>query len=70
MSTRVARTARLLAKLARTTVGAGLLLSGLSAVALAQDRLPTPEIDAGSAASALAVLSGSVMLLRDWLRAK
>jgi len=49
-------------------VGAGLLLSGLSSVALAF--VDTPEIDAGSAASALALISGGVMLLRDWFRAK
>jgi hypothetical protein len=56
--------------MARTTVGAGLLLSGLGAVVLAQNTAPTPEIDAGSAASALAVVSGAVMLARDWFRAK
>ena len=70
MNRRVARTARILAKMARTTVGAGLLLSGLGAVVLAQNTAPTPEIDAGSAASALAVVSGAVMLARDWFRAK
>ena len=61
--------ARLVARLGRTTVGAGLLLTGLSSVALALVA-DTPEIDAGSAASALALISGGVMLLRDWFRAK
>ena len=70
MVTRTAGMIRTLARVGRTTVGAGLLLSGLSAVALAQERLPTPEIDAGSAVSALALLTGSVMLLRDRFRAK
>ena len=59
---------RMLAMAGRTTVGAGLLLTGIGSVAFA---IPgTPEIDAGSAASAMALLTGGVMLLRDWLRAK
>ena len=64
----VTRLVRIATKVGRTTVGAGLLLSGLSSVALAF--VDTPEIDAGSAASALALVSGGVMLLRDWFRAK
>jgi hypothetical protein len=66
MVTRIVRTAT---QLGRTTVGAGLLLTGMSSVALAFVA-DTPEIDAGSAASALALVSGGVMLLRDWFRAK
>ena len=60
---------KLLACVTRATLGAGLLLSGLGAVALATPP-PTPEIDAGSAAGAVALLSGGVMLLKDWLRTK
>jgi len=62
-------TVRMLAMVGRTTVGAGLLLTGIGSLAFG---VPpgTPEIDAGSAASAMALLTGGVMLLRDWLRAK
>ena len=70
MTTRTSRMAQLLARAGRTTVGAALLLTGLGSIALAQNTAPTPEIDAGSAVSALALLSGSIMLLRDKLRAK
>jgi len=61
-------TVRMLAMVGRTTVGAGLLLTGIGSVAFA--RIDIPEIDAGSAASAMALLTGGVMLLRDWLRTK
>lgn len=70
MMTRTARTVQLVVKAGRTSVGAALLLTGLGSIALAQNTAPTPEIDAGSAVSALALLSGSIMLLRDRLRAK
>ena len=70
MRKRVAGMIRILARVGRTSLGAALLLAGLGAVAWAQNTAPTPEIDAGSAASALAFLSGGVMLLKDWLRTK
>ena len=57
-----------LAKLGRIAAGVGLLLAGMGSVAFANDGIP--EIDAGSATTALALLSGGVMLLRDWLRTK
>jgi len=42
--------------------GALLLFVGLAAVALAQP--PVPEISAGSAGSALALLSGALLIIR------
>jgi len=59
---------QMLAKVGRTTVGVGLLLMGMGSVAFAFDGIP--EIDVGSAASAIALLTGGVMLFRDWLRTK
>ena len=44
-------------------VGILLLLAGVSALAMAQPR--TPEIDAGSAGSALALLSGALLVIRS-----
>ena len=54
---------------ARTTVGLGLLSVGIGSLAFGGEAV-TPEIDAGSAASAMALLTGGVMLLGDWLRTK
>ncbi|HLJ10277.1 MAG TPA: hypothetical protein VKU82_03770 [Planctomycetaceae bacterium] len=56
-------------KLACTASGFALMLTAMAALACAQDRR-TPEIDAGSASSAVALLIGGVMLLKDRLRAK
>jgi len=66
--TLVSRTVRMLVWTARTTVGLGLLSAGIGSLAF--DKPAPPEIDAGSAASAMALLTGGVMLLRDWLRTK
>jgi len=66
--TLTSRTVKMLVWTARTTVGLGLLSAGMGSFAFAFDGIP--EIDPGSAASGMALLTGGVMLLRDWLRAK
>jgi hypothetical protein len=66
--TRVSRTVKMLVWTARTTAGLGLLSAGIGSLAF--DTPATQEIDAASAASAMALLTGGVMLLRDWLRTK
>lgn len=48
------------------TLGMLLLLCGLAGSAMAVT--PVPEIDPGSATSAVALLAGSVMILRAKLR--
>lgn len=56
----------------RTTLGAGLLMAAFSSVAQASisfEPPPVPEIDASSAAAALALLAGGTMLLKDRFRA-
>jgi hypothetical protein len=40
------------------------MVAGLSAVCFANAPIPAPEIDAGSMASALALLSGGVLMLK------
>jgi hypothetical protein len=45
-------------------VGVVLLFVGMSAVAMALEPV-VPEIDAGSAGSAIALLAGAVMLVRS-----
>ncbi len=56
---------------ARQTLGFALMLAALSGIAYAQQSHPdAPEIDAGSAASALTLLIGGAMLLKDRLRSK
>ena len=72
MWTRISCAGRALLETAKTTVGLALVLTALGSVAMA-DVLPppgTPEIDAGSAASAIALLAGGMMLLKDRFRAK
>jgi hypothetical protein len=56
----------------QTSVGMALVLTALGTVAMAavEPDPSTPEIDAGSAASAIALLAGGVMLLKDRFRAK
>lgn len=69
MQTRILSTAKMALAAARTSLGAALLLTGLGAMATAQTA-PIPEIDAGSAVTALALLSGGVMLLKDRFRGR
>ena len=75
-----------LIRLIRFTFGAGLVLAALSGIALAQvpnvgptavrspDVGPTavrsPEIDAGTALSAMTLLSGGILMLTDRRRKK
>lgn len=52
-------------------MGVALVVISVGGTAFAQSTAPnTPEIDAGSAASALTLLVGGAMLLRDRLRVK
>jgi hypothetical protein len=46
------------------TLGMLLLLIGSCALALALDDIGVPELDAGSAGSALALLSGALLIIR------
>lgn len=55
----------------RAMVGAALracglmaMVAGLSSVSLGAPPIPTPEIDAGSMVSALALVSGGLMVVR------
>jgi hypothetical protein len=58
-------------KVAGTTLGFALMIAALGSVAHAQVGTPNaPEIDAGSAASALTLLVGGAMLLKDKFRVK
>ena len=66
--TLISRTVRMLVWTARTTVGLALLSAGIGSIAFGTPA--TPEIDAGSAANAMALLTGGATLLRDWLRSK
>jgi hypothetical protein len=72
MWTRISCAGRALRKAAQTSLGMALVLTALGTVAMAAaDPAPgAPEIDAGSAASAIALLAGGVMLLKDRFRAK
>jgi hypothetical protein len=45
-------------------IGGVLLFVGVSGLAFALPAVPTPEIDAGSAANAVALLLGAVMMVR------
>jgi hypothetical protein len=57
--------------IAGTTVGFALMVAALGRVAHAQTAPPNlPEIDAGTAGSALALLIGGAMLLKDRFRMK
>ena len=53
---------RWLARTARAGIGFGMILAALSTTALARGIL-SPEIDPGSAASALTLLTGGVLML-------
>ena len=50
--------------------GALLIFCSLTATAYAQQSAPVPEIDAGTATSAIALLTGGMLLLRSRFRAK
>jgi hypothetical protein len=62
----------------RFTLGAGLVLTAFSTAAWAQSAVPSvpvpvpvvPEIDAGSMAGAMTLLTGAVLLLTDRRRKK
>lgn len=57
--------------IAGTTLGFALMIAALGSVAHAQVGTPNvPEIDAGTAGSALALLVGGAMLLKDRFRMK
>jgi hypothetical protein len=57
--------------IAATTLGFALMIAALGNVAQAQVGTPNvPEIDAGTAGSALALLVGGAMLLKDKFRMK
>ena len=49
----------------KKTFGLALVLSAIAPSAFAQTRNLAPEIDAGTAASALTLLVGGAMLLKD-----
>jgi hypothetical protein len=72
MWTRISCVGRVFLEATKTSFGAALVLTALGTVAMALETDPpsTPEIDAGSAASAIALLAGGVMLLKDRFRAK
>jgi hypothetical protein len=60
----LSRHCRLVVRAACAICGLALVMAGTPSVALAS---VAPEIDAGAASSALAVLSGGVLLLTDRL---
>jgi len=55
---------------ARKALGCSLVLSGMASAAYAITPPHMPEMDAGSAASALTLLIGGAMLLKDRIRLK
>ena len=55
---------------ARRILGYSLVLSGMASAAYAITPPHMPEMDAGSAASALTLLIGGAMLLKDRIRLK
>jgi hypothetical protein len=59
------RTSRITNVLRAVSLAAGFLcvLAGLSVQAAAVETLPVPEIDAGSMASALTLLSGGLLII-------
>lgn len=60
-------------RLIRCTFGAGLALAAFSGIALAYGPLPSnhvPEIDAGTALSAMTLFSGGILMLTDRHRKK
>ena len=56
-------------RMASVAVAVALVMSAASSTAFAVD-LPVPEIDPGSAGSALTLLTGGVLILRDRIRRK
>jgi hypothetical protein len=62
--------ARRLVSLARWGGGLGLVLAATATPALAQCHMHAPEIDAGSLATAVTLVTGGVLLLTDRLRRK
>ena len=48
----------------RRIIGMALITIAAAAIALAQVTAPTPEIDPGSATSALAILAGAALIIR------
>jgi hypothetical protein len=48
----------------RRIIGMALIMAATAAFALAQAGPPAPEIDAGSATSALALLAGAALIIR------
>jgi hypothetical protein len=54
----------------RTTCGLALVLGAGAATAYAGGPAPAPEIDPGSIAGALTVLTGGMLMLTDRLRKK
>lgn len=59
-----------LLNVAKKSLGFALVLSAMAPMAHAVSRVDVPEIDAGSAASALTLLVGGAMLLRDKFRSR
>jgi len=47
-----------------------LVIAAMSGVARATTPIPIPEIDAGTAGSALTLLAGAMLILKDRLRGK
>jgi hypothetical protein len=58
------------ASVSSKALGLGLVLTAVSGVALANPGFPTPEIDAGSLASAVTLLVGGAFMLSDRIRRK
>jgi hypothetical protein len=54
----------------RVTLGLALVLGACAGTAFAGGPLPAPEIDPGSIAGALTVLTGGMLMLTDRLRKK
>jgi hypothetical protein len=67
---RIVTLCRLALRGAARTCGLALIVAGTASAALAGGPPGSPEIDPGSAVSALAVLSGGILLLTDRLRRK
>lgn len=69
MTCLIASTARRLVSLTQRGVGLALILAATAGPALAHD-CAAPEIDAGSLATAVALVTGGVLMLTDRLRRK
>lgn len=55
---------------ARLTLNVAFVVLAIGGSAYAQGTAPVPEIDAGSAASALTLLAGAALFLKDKFRTK